>query len=210
MPNQASWRDQNKLFTVKRCQQVKLEESSQPSEGLLCKQTFYKSTFVKDPSPCTSLQPVPTPEGAIRGSFSEEESCYPDTQQLMLITNSRWSTTGKGRCSSSICCIKFRKVTWLPRRFPLLRGCSQQPSWTFQCWEGSERLILSQGISSNERFTFPLMTLLPVLSFMMFSVFLQITLSCMCTISDWSCKAHVRQTTGAAVSQLSHAWVNQK
>lgn len=62
------------------------------------------------------------------------------------------------------------------------------------------------------RFTFPLQTTLAVLGFMMLPVFFQVTLSCVCTISDRSCKAPVIQTTAlaAAIGPLSHAWVNQK
>lgn len=168
------------------------------SEGLLCRQTFYKSTSLNSckretPAPRTALQPVPTPERASRGSFSEKESCHPrQTQQLMLITNSRWNTTGGGKLQSLIHRMSSEKWAW---KSELLPGCPQQPSCSFQCWKGTELLILFQGISSNERFTFPLLTSLPVLSSTMFSVFLQITLSSVCIISDWSCKAPVIQTT---------------
>lgn len=100
-----------------------------------------------------------------------------------------------GNLQSSICCISSEKWTW---RFPLLPGCSQQPSYNFQKLKG-----FSQGISSNERVTFTLITSLPVTSFTMFSVFLQITLSPVCTITDRSCKAHSRPVCDTAHSTSS-------
>lgn len=92
MPNQGTWSEQNKLFTVERCQPVKgggklsLHSVKSCCVGKPSVSPLHL-TLKRDSCSLHITDPVHTPEGASRGSFSEESCRLRQTQQLMLITN---------------------------------------------------------------------------------------------------------------------------
>lgn len=89
---------------------MKVEESCEYSEGLLCRQTFCKSTshLQETPNPAHLCSLTPLLREKSEGSVSEEESCHP-RQTTVDADHKQQVKYREGNLQSSICCISSEK-----------------------------------------------------------------------------------------------------